>query len=433
MVERNCLNCGREIPAGKRFCGSCGRPAPAIAESASPEPEARSCVECGAAYLPGKRFCKQCGHPIGAAEPATAKERSGIAQGESAAEEAVTEDGSRRIDTVIVVPPPPDPPVLLCTQCGAAYAPGKRFCKQCGQVLGTAQPTAATNFSLVEQGESAAPESTVRIMESDHPSAPSEIPSEPSSKAEPEAGPNENFTCASQETQNVSLDEDDFRPQSKFSGDEQEPPSLPQFQDDFAAHDPDIASSGRYELDDSDAGLFRSLQNSTVRRPRTLLVILGAVCAVALLGAVWVVATYYHARHRPAQTVTHPTSPVAVAKPSTVQPSQPAPRAAPEIPTAPAKSAPPRQGAGGHEVPAHPQALKPDTADSYPAPTRSQGGNCTLDSSMLSRMLDQADRNRGQGNYSDAARQYRSVLNCDPNNSRAHSGLELTLVDIQHQ
>jgi Flp pilus assembly protein TadD len=52
---------------------------------------------------------------------------------------------------------------------------------------------------------------------------------------------------------------------------------------------------------------------------------------------------------------------------------------------------------------------------------------------MLSRMLDQADRNRGQGNYSDAARQYRSVLNCDPNNSRAHSGLELTLVDIQHQ
>jgi hypothetical protein len=52
---------------------------------------------------------------------------------------------------------------------------------------------------------------------------------------------------------------------------------------------------------------------------------------------------------------------------------------------------------------------------------------------MLSKMLDQADRNRQQGNYPDAARQYRTVLDCDHNNARAHSGLELTLLAIQHQ
>jgi hypothetical protein len=48
-------------------------------------------------------------------------------------------------------------------------------------------------------------------------------------------------------------------------------------------------------------------------------------------------------------------------------------------------------------------------------------------------MLDQADRNREQGNYADAARQYRSVLACDPKNPRAFNGLEVTLTDIQHQ
>lgn len=40
---------------------------------------------------------------------------------------------------------------------------------------------------------------------------------------------------------------------------------LPLPQADFAALDPDVASSERYELGDSGAGIFRSLQNFTVR------------------------------------------------------------------------------------------------------------------------------------------------------------------------
>lgn len=362
MVERNCWNCGREISAGKRFCGICGRPVPANAESAPPEPGGRFCVKCGAAYVPGKRFCRQCGHAFGAAEPTAPREPSAIAQGESAARE-----------------------------------------------------------------------SSVRVLESDHANSPSEILPGPSSKAEPGSGPDENVKRASQETPNVSSDGEDSHPLFKFSGDEQEPPSLLPLQADFAAHDLDIKSLGRYGLDDRDVGMFRGLRKSSARRRRTFLLVLGTVCAATVLGAVWVVATYYHGGHRPVQVITQPTSPVAVTRFSTDQPSKPAPQTAPETPITPAKPAAPRQEAGGHEVPAHRAAPKPDTANSYPTSTRSQGSDCTLDANMLSRMLDQADRNREQGNYSDAARQYRSVLNCDASNARAHSGLELTLLDIQHQ
>lgn len=505
MVERNCSNCGRELSAGKRFCGSCGWSVPANAESASPEPRARFCVRCGAAYVSGKRFCKQCGHAFGEAELTAAREPSAIAQDESAQKEAVSEEGSRQAAQVIVFPPHPEPAALLCTKCGVAYAPGKHFCKQCGQVLGTtvpatvkapsaaaqsesttkktihgegsiqvapviadpilsepaerfcvkcgtacvsgkrfckqcghafdeAEPVAASEPSAIEQGESAAQESIARILQSDHANTPSEVLPDPSSKAEPGTDPDESFKRDSQERPNVFSAEDDTHSLFKISGDEHAPPSMRALQADFAALDPDVASSGRYELNDSDAGMFRSFQNSTpAPRRRTLLLVLGTVCVAALLGAVWVVTAYYHGRHRPAEIITQPTSPVAVTRFSADQPSKPAPQTAPETPITPTKPAPPRQEAGGHEVPAHRAAAKPDAANSYPTSTRSRGGNCTLDSNMLSRMLDQADRNREQGNYSDAARQYRSVLNCDPNNARAHNDLELTLLDIQHQ
>jgi hypothetical protein len=157
------------------------------------------------------------------------------------------------------------------------------------------------------------------------------------------------------------------------------------------------------------------------------------VCTAALLGAVWVVASYYHGRHHPDKIIMQPASPVAVTKVAADQPSKPAPQTAPETPITPTKAPPTRQEVGGHEAPAHHVAPKPHSGDSHPTSKGIQGGNCTLDSNMLSRMLDQADRNREHGNYSDASRQYRSVLSCDPNNARAHSGLELTLLDMQHQ
>jgi hypothetical protein len=321
----------------------------------------------------------------------------------------------------------------ICVRCGAACVSGKRFCKQCGHAFGADETAAEGEPSAIAQGEFPAQESIARILESDSANAPSQVLPGSSSNAEPGVGPDENFKRASQEKPNVFSAEEDSRPLFKFNGNEQEPPFLPPRQADFAALDPGVASSERDDLDDSDTGIFRSLQNSTVHQRRTLLLVLGAACTAALLGAVWVVASYYHGRHRPVQTTMQPASPVVATRPTADQPSKPAPEKAPETPLTPTKATPTRQEAGGHEVPAHHGAPKPDNANSYPTSTGSQRGNCTIDSNMFSRMLDQADRSREQGNYSDAARQYRSVLNCDTNNARARSGLELTLLDIQHQ
>ena len=407
--------------------------APVIVFPPHPEPAALLCPKCGVAYAPGRHFCKQCGQVLGTTVPGAGEAPSAAAQSESTTKKAILGEGSIQVAPVIAVATQSEPTERFCVKCGTACVSGKRFCKQCGHAFGAAEPVAASEPSAIEQSESAAQESTARILESDHANTPSEVLPGPSSKAELGTVPDESFKRDSQERPNVFSAEDDSHSLFKISGDEHAPPSMRPLQVDFAALDPDVASSERNELDDSDAGMFRSFQNSTVRRRRTLLLVLGTVCAAALLGAVWVVTAYYHGRHRPAQIMTQPTSPVAVTRFSADQPSKPAPQTAPETPIATTKAAPTRQETGGHEVPAHHAAPKPDTANSYPTSTGSQRGNCTIDSNMLSRMLDQADRNREQGNYSDAARQYRSVLNCDPNNARAHSGLELTLLDIQHQ
>jgi hypothetical protein len=353
---------------------------------------------------------------------------------------------------VIAVPAKTEPTALLCSKCGAVIAAGKRFCKQCGHPLAMPAPIAAIDSHPIEQGESRARLSIIEALEPDRASTPPLQPANrgqifsahidsapletliaPPSQAQLGTGPDEDFKPATRETPNFPSEEEDFRPLFKFSGDEQEPLAVEPLQADIAAHDPDIAGSGRHDSGDRDAGMFRSFQDPEVLQRRTHLLVLGAVCAAVLLGAAWFAATYYHGKHRPAQIATQRTPPAPVVISSSDQTSKPGSQTAPETPIKPAKPASPRQEAGGNETPARQRAPKPDAANSHPTSQKKQRGNCALDSNMLPRMLDQADRNREQGHYSDAARQYRSVLNCDSNNARAHSGLELTLLDIQHQ
>jgi Flp pilus assembly protein TadD len=79
----------------------------------------------------------------------------------------------------------------------------------------------------------------------------------------------------------------------------------------------------------------------------------------------------------------------------------------------------------------------PIAGDSAKPPARqpkaAAAGNCDLDTKLLPKMLDQAERNRQQGNYPAALRQFRAVLACDRNNARARRGLDLTGLAMQHQ
>ncbi|MGA3160720.1 MAG: zinc ribbon domain-containing protein [Terracidiphilus sp.] len=67
MANRYCTKCGKEVVAGKRFCGGCGQAMPVVATTIVEDVAAApACMYCGAALAPGKRFCKQCGQPIDA-------------------------------------------------------------------------------------------------------------------------------------------------------------------------------------------------------------------------------------------------------------------------------------------------------------------------------------------------------------------------------
>jgi hypothetical protein len=329
--------------------------------------------------------------------------------------------------------------------------PGKRFCKQCGAALASPEPSAVLDPEPKEQGELAPGESTIPVFESVHATSPplersareqtitlidstsSEILPALPLHAEPETAPDGDFNPASREEPKLSSDEEEFRPLFKFSGDEQEPSPVLPLPADHPASDPDKVSFGRSELGDSDAEMSPSFKNRPVTRRRTLLQVLGAVCTAALLGAAWFAVTHYYGKHRPVQIATEPTPPAAVAVSNAVQTSTPSPQKATEIPIPKEKPAPLKQEAGGHDAPTRHPVPKADAAIIHPPLPKNQGGNCSLDSNMLSRMLDQADRNREQGKYADAARQYRSVQGCDSNNVRARSGLDLTMLDIQHQ
>ena len=86
-----CPHCQASVPAGSKFCPSCGKEMPAAAGH---------CSACGADNPPGARFCASCGQPL--------------------AREAAH-----------------------CASCGAELAPGQRFCASCGTAVTPARDEAA--------------------------------------------------------------------------------------------------------------------------------------------------------------------------------------------------------------------------------------------------------------------------------------------------
>lgn len=168
--------------------------------------------------------------------------------------------------------------------------------------------------------------------------------------------------------------------------------------------------------------------------PRLLI---GAACAAIILLAVVIFAVSHKGAATPAaiavqpasSTVTPHSSPAAsVTQPANVPP--PASTAAQQAPVTP--SAPP-QTTRKHQEPAQASAKPADTTKSQPDQPKIAAGNCDLDSNLLPKMLDQAEKSREQGNYPAALRQYRAVLACDRNNARARSGLDLTEFAMQHR
>src|SRR5438067_1276052 len=56
-----CPSCGKENPAGQKFCGDCGAALAAV------------CPSCGSSNQPGQRFCGECGESLREAPPQTSE------------------------------------------------------------------------------------------------------------------------------------------------------------------------------------------------------------------------------------------------------------------------------------------------------------------------------------------------------------------------
>ena len=69
----NCLNCGRELKEGAKFCPGCGTKV----ETEAPKMKNIFCSYCGTKLEADALFCSKCGKPTNSAEPEIAMPESG--------------------------------------------------------------------------------------------------------------------------------------------------------------------------------------------------------------------------------------------------------------------------------------------------------------------------------------------------------------------
>ena len=219
------------------------------------------------------------------------------------------------------------------------------------------------------------------------------------------------------------------------------PAGLDQASQAFAvAVSPDVAESARSGLG---AFIARLREN-----PRMLLAYAGAAALLVVLVAI--LAVSHKGSAKPA-AVAEPPASSAVAPP----PGTNAAVAQPELAKAIPQTSPQTQVDRKQKELATSNPNPPDTAESPASKSRLAGGharpmdemvqkpqanqpkvaagNCELDSNLLPKMLERAEKSREQGNYPAALRQFRAVLACDRNNARARSGLDLTQFAMQHR
>jgi hypothetical protein len=120
-------------------------------------------------------------------------------------------------------------------------------------------------------------------------------------------------------------------------------------------------------------------------------------------------------------------SPPAQAAPVTAPVPAPVSAPATEATRPAAVQIPSQPTAGKAHAPTKPAAAKPVTATAAPAQEAKQpatpSAECTLGADT-SRYVGLGEQARGRGDYANAARIFREVLACDPNNTAAREGLE---------
>ncbi|MBI1745931.1 MAG: zinc ribbon domain-containing protein [Acidobacteria bacterium] len=147
-----CLKCGTEAKAGKKFCPQCGahldqpkeftgsREAIPTAD-APPAGDSLVCSGCGARIPAGRKFCRACGTPVTATAPPPSglKMESPVAPPPKPLPSEFREGAGPGAGAG---PPEVVPDKKTCAACGASVAAGKKFCPSCGCPFAAGAPTA---------------------------------------------------------------------------------------------------------------------------------------------------------------------------------------------------------------------------------------------------------------------------------------------------
>lgn len=469
-----CINCGVALNPGKRFCGSCGQATPIVVTPSGPAPEvvaqlpASSCAICGASVTPGKRFCMRCGHPSSAeltlAQPDTeVAPESPVLTCESCGallipgKQFCKQCGQAVAASDTQTQPKPDvapePSPSDCAKCGEPIIPGKRFCKQCGHAVGTTIPfppieslPAGPEGPAVSETTSLNSEADTAVLLQGEDAVPTQIltatttlerlqsQSGPPLQPEQDAGLHQPLLCDFESAPNHSCDREIpplFTTPQGFDETESALPQTP-----LVTLMPSLVSatkSGDEEISRLEPEVTKSIKQRTSR------LLIGTLCAMGIVVIAVAAIVVFHYRSQSSAQIKvkkalSTTTPLPSAAPLLqTQPTHLVPSTAAPAPVAPEKPVQEAKKESRKIAPAQSKSSLPNTAKPQPAAPKAQRDNCSLDVSILPKMLDQADRNREEGNYPTAERQYRSVLACDTNSARARSGLELTLLDIRHQ
>jgi Flp pilus assembly protein TadD len=88
--------------------------------------------------------------------------------------------------------------------------------------------------------------------------------------------------------------------------------------------------------------------------------------------------------------------------------------------------------AAAHNKPAAHQPAQAEEKQAVVTPAPAPSANCTLGANP-ERFVGLAEQARGRGDYANAIRIFREVLDCDPNNAAAREGLDKATRGAQSQ
>lgn len=259
-------------------------------------------------------------------------------------------------------------------------------------------------------------------------------------QAASEAGLCELLWRDARETPARSSDEEALSRFIQLNGLENEAPAPPQQPAVPSAEPqptgPDRGSSASpVTMEPDAAGIAGSGSGGLVsrRRGNQRLILGSAVAAAILLAVALIFAVSHKGAGKPEALEKQPASSTPALQPSAGLPARPA--AATNAVSQPQHPKPsePASNSRKHAEPAQANPTAAEAVKTQANPPAVPAGHCDLDSNLLPKMLEQAERSREQGNYPSALRQFRAVLACEPGNARARSGLDLTELAVQHR